>query len=292
MPTSFRVISGSLSASTPATLPVLVDSRTVTWTGEFASLATSDPITIGYRMQAPPCYQITPPGNGSLPDALPSSQSLTIVSALHELTNSVMITPAQPVYTLNAIDWTGTDCGTYLPYIRLQPTPTAIPAFPALVNGNFENGPIGANAGWAQEPAQLIYSTSAIPAPAQNGAQGGYVAWLGGGSNSVNRLSQKVTLPAVYNARLKLRYFTASEETACDSDTAVVYIAGSSGKLQKDYKLCQSQTTNGWRADTLDLAGINGEVTLLFESKLNGSRSSNWFLDDIALCNATDPACR
>lgn len=295
VPEQFTIISGSLSASTMQTLPLLIDSRIVTWTANFTSLVASAPITIGYKIAAPSCYVFAPPA-AEAQSASASSRSLAIQSSLQELTNPEVSQEGRIDAIATAIDWTGPDCGTYLPYVRLQPTPTPtatpIPVFPTLINGNFENGSSGPDVGWRQAPSLLVFSTAALPPAVRSGVQGNYAAWLGGVNNSNDKLSQTVVIPPIYSAKLKLRYYTTSDESTCGADTAAVYISSPNNKGQKLYALCKAGATNRWVADTIDLKGFSGEVTLLFESRLNGTQNSQWFLDDISLCNAAEVTCK
>ncbi len=178
----------------------------------------------------------------------------------------------------------------YLPFVRLEPTPTATPIpFPRLVNGDLEAGP---GAGWSETPETLIVRTTTIPAAARAGAGSSYVAWLGGAPGE-RVLSQKVFIPYVYSSQVRLKFFgyTESEETGCTNDTAGVYQVESDVPLLS-VPLCQRLATNAWTQYTVDLSGLGGKlVELRFVSRLNGARNSNWFINRIALCQAGAPGC-
>lgn len=280
-PTDYPVTLG-ITDTVPSPLSILADSiestpagssavqgQVITWTATFNPSETAEAVTITYVVRTPSCVA--------------TAQTVTNTVILQELTNSVMVTPTAVFsQTSAAVQLGQTSCPVFLPVVSAPP-------FPQLVNGNLEQGP---GVGWTElvngNSKALIYPRSAIPSDVLVGNDSAYIAWLGGTPNSTNLLEQTVSYPGSYDVYLSLRYFTASTEDNCSADTAEIY-AGSI-KL-KSYGLCNSQETNQWRSDLIDLSSLKGGSFMLkFQTVLNGARNSNWFLDDLQLCGKSPGA--
>ena len=264
VPSPLAILTDTIQSSLPGSSAV--QGQVITWTATFNPSETAEAVTIFYVVRTPGCVTTT--------------QTVTNTVILRELTNSVMITPTAVYSQASAsVPLEQVSCQLHLPIVKYE-TP---PPFPQLLNGDFEQGP---GSGWTElvngnsEP--LIYPRASIPSNVRIDNNSLFVAWLGGAPNSTNTLEQLVELPQNYHVFLKLRYFTESAEDGCDIDTASVYV----GDLKlKAFGLCNSQETNQWRSDLIDLSSFAGSSFLLkFETVLNGQRNSNWFLDDLQLC--------
>jgi serine protease len=152
-----------------------------------------------------------------------------------------------------------------------------------IQNGNFEAGWGGAGAGW------LVYSAKGFPVIVNRANlpgdlwpySGEFAAWLGGVNDEVNSISQSITLPAGAVSVLVFRWKVQSAETACNHDWATVRVNASS---VAQFGLCNALHTNDWPERRIDLSAFAGQtVVLQFRAQNNGSLSSNWFVDDVAL---------
>lgn len=177
----------------------------------------------------------------------------------------------------------------YLPAIANPKPPASKPPVPQFVNSGFEQG---AGIGWQElvnsTPGTLIYAYGAKPAVPKP-VEGSYVAWLGGKPNQINTLRQTLLLPQVYSLGLRYVYYIASEESNCNNDHVIVRLTtNQTQRILDNFNLCNTTATGGnWQARITDLPGeFNGSLlTLTFESTLNGSNNSNFFLDAVTLCS-------
>jgi hypothetical protein len=129
----------------------------------------------------------------------------------------------------------------------------------------------------------FIYNPIAIPAP----LSGGYLAWLGGKPNRSDALRQTLSLPAGYGVKLQYYYQIASQESNCNNDYATVYV--NTIEMVR-YTLCKSSKTYVWQPFTIDLNNFRGAIaTFSFETHLNDSLNSNFFLENVQICSS-DPA--
>ena len=267
IPSPLSILADSIESTPPGSSTV--QGQVITWTATFSPSETAEDVTISYIVRIPPCVATT--------------QTVTNTVILQELTNSVMVTPTTVFsQTSAAVQLEQASCQVFLPVVSAPP-------FPQLLNGDLEQG---SGVGWTElvngNSGALIYPRSSVPSDVLVGNDSAYIAWLGGIPNSTNLLEQAVSFPGNYGVYLSLRYFTASNEDDCSADTAEVY-AGSI-KL-KSYGLCNSQETNQWRADLIDLSSLKGSSFVLkFKTVLNGQRNSNWFLDDLELCGKSPGA--
>jgi hypothetical protein len=190
--------------------------------------------------------------------------------------------PGKPgVYTRVSqyIEWINTTMGgttgdnlVFLPVSLNMSAPVAQP----LRNGNFEDGPVV----WRQFSQQgwdLIYNKANLPeeVPPHGGE---WAAWLGGDDGERAYLEQSVVVPQS-SPYLSYFHWIESEDT-CNNDFAFVF--ANNNKI-KEYTLCSSADTNGWRRQSIDMRSYAGQsVTIRIEVVTDSSLVSNLFLDDVA----------
>lgn len=190
------------------------------------------------------------------------------------------------------VDWIGsytippvvaTDA-VYLPIVldlspgANPPPPPPPPPTNPIVNGTFEAGP---TVGWDQITlSDLEFIVSDAPVEA-NGGQ--WLAWLGGYSDEVSVLSQRVAIPA--SASTLSFYHWISSNDVCGKDSATISI-NSEAVWVAD--LCDQTSLDGWDHETVDLSEYagRGEVLLQFIVVMSLNVHSDWFLDDVALVAA------
>lgn len=179
----------------------------------------------------------------------------------------MMTTPPDPTPTATSVVF-------LLPLVIHQPPL-------ALVNGNFERGPVG----WQENSRQnsaLISPRAGLGGVAPH--SGEWAAWLGGVENEVAVLSQRVTIMA---QRTRLHYWVhiLSTETACHEDHFTLMVNEQS--VVDQLTLCDAQSSD-WYERTVDLRPWLGQtITLSWQVVTNGNgQTSNLFLDDIALVAA------
>jgi hypothetical protein len=150
----------------------------------------------------------------------------------------------------------------------------------SVINGDFESGP---GVGWTEyslQGRQLIFSAAGLEVAPHGGI---WAAWLGGHSDETGSLVQLVTVPGAA-PYLTYWYYSKSEDF-CYFDFAYVYV---SGTIVKTYNLCQSQASNGWVQDALDLSSYAGtSLAVKFLADTDGSLVSSFFLDDVAFSAST-----
>lgn len=163
-------------------------------------------------------------------------------------------------------------------------------AFPVIANGDFEDAP---NRAWAESSsngAALIVDFSLLPNSVQT-RSGLYLAWLGGLPDEASVLAQVVSIPPGEDA-LKLRYWywIASEEVNCSDDLAVVQLRNAATGAEATvgaHSLCRTTATDGWTRACVDVSGRGGQSTIFqFVTVLDGSRNSNFFVDDVSLASS------
>ena len=252
---------------------------TITWT---VPVSTTGAYSLTYRVQAPSVQtQTVDVVNTAILYEIDNSNGLTTTKTLSKTVN------------LKVIPW-----NLYLSNIQVPPTPTPtptptpLPPLPSFPSYNFEDA--NRFLDWGDADKNIIYSIN------QNflaDTDGQYYAWFGGVPNSSNRItSQKVILPTGYgDIRIRYRYWIFSEENECGRDTLVVKVNGTERTIEtqdeKPHKLCKDGITSGWKnARTKNLASnwSGKEVFVSFETNLNGSRNSNFFVDEVELCSASD----
>lgn len=163
-------------------------------------------------------------------------------------------------------------------------------ALPVIANGGFEEVP---NLDWAEASsnnAALIADFSLLPNSVQ--PHGGlYVSWLGGLPDEGSVLAQTVDIPAnVGQLKLRYWYWIASEETNCTDDLAFVLAQSASTGAESTlgaHPLCRAHATGGWVRACVDVGEWSGHTTRFqFVAVLDGSRNSNFFLDDVSLASS------
>lgn len=212
---------------------------------------------------------------------------------LGESEGSITVTSAAPgIQLVSSAIVTVQQALLYIPHIQKPDNP-----LPALVNGNFNNGP---GSGWEQRwetrpQDQMIVRCDSIRDNAVKlGCGTPYAAWLGGRRVPQQmHLSQAVTapLPNTYDAQLTYRYFTFSSRAGndCEKDYAQVAILHGSNVTTQKYNLCSTQDTNAWVPATIILTGTRGlSVTVEFSIVLQGGALGNFFVDDVSFQRATD----
>ncbi len=179
-----------------------------------------------------------------------------------------------------------TDC-VYMPIIGREFRGTQFD-FPIVKNSGFENA---SNIIWTQSTLQpamrLIYDKNLDSNLRVMPNNGNKLAWLGGSPNETSILSQTITIPNGFaNLQLEYFYYTASREPAssCDDDIAQVKV---NDDIKNTYKLCEGQTTNGWRVDHITLEERGQPLTIEFYAKTDGNNNSNFFIDDVRICSSS-----
>jgi hypothetical protein len=267
-------ISFTVSDVTATTGITEVLGATITWT---VPVSTTGAYSLTYRVQASSVQKQT--------------ADVVNTAILYEIDNSNGLTNTQtPSATvkLKVIPWNLYLSNVYTP--PPTPTPTPLP-LPSFRSHSFEEDTREAD--W-EAGKNIIYSIYQKFLPDTDGE---YYAWLGGSPNSNNLItSKKVRLPTGYaEIRIRYRYWIFSEETACEQDKLVVKVNGTERTIEtqdeKPHKLCKDGITSGWKnARTKNLASnwSGKEVSVSFETMLNGSRNSNFFVDVVKLCTGSD----
>ncbi|MFA7407812.1 MAG: hypothetical protein WCY93_08375 [Anaerolineaceae bacterium] len=144
----------------------------------------------------------------------------------------------------------------------------------SLRNGNFEAGRDGSWTEYSNYSEPIIVQFQ--PGIVHSGV---WAAWMGGLHNSVDRLSQTVTIPTS-TPYLHYWYWIVSDDV-CGFDYARVKV---NGTTIKTFDLCVANNTGKWVSSVLDLSNYKGStVTLMFEETTDGSLISNFYLDDVSL---------
>ncbi len=183
---------------------------------------------------------------------------------------------------------TGDDRTAYLPLVRRDPI-SIQPPFPALVNGNFDrqgdtSWRMTSNAGinfivdesYVAQEINQPFSAHSSPR----------LAWLGGLLNEQTMISQDVDLTGGDSSlRLSFYHWIAAEEGRCGDDRGYVNV---NGATLKTYDLCASNNTGGWTRTEVSLGQYAGQsVTLSLLAEQDGDQVSNWYIDDVVLCDGT-----
>ncbi|MBD3284692.1 hypothetical protein GF395_04630 [Candidatus Uhrbacteria bacterium] len=154
----------------------------------------------------------------------------------------------------------------------------------ALSNGGFESGRDGSWSEYSSNGWNLILSASDLPTSVSPHG-GTWAVWLGGDDDETSILAQQVTIPSDAT-HLTYWYWSASEDF-CGYDYAYV---GFGTTLLKSHSLCESNDTDGWVSQQVDVTGWRGQtVELRFTVATDGSLNSNFFLDDVSVPTAAAP---
>jgi lysyl endopeptidase len=169
----------------------------------------------------------------------------------------------------------------------LSPASAPAPGPNALANPSFEGV-----ASWTQASTSGAALLTNDPSLARTGS--GY-AWLGGVDSATDTLSQVLTIPAGA-ARLQLWYRIATAETTTtqrfDVLTISIVDAASGAVLMDVGSLSNLDRTNGYVESPLyDVSAFgNRSVRLQLRSESDGSLSTSFRIDDLALTGTTAPA--
>ncbi|WP_322509275.1 phosphodiester glycosidase family protein [Anaerolinea sp.] len=145
----------------------------------------------------------------------------------------------------------------------------------SLLNGSFENGPVGwteySSHGWP-----LILSSSSLIVTPHNG---NWSVWLGGDDDEISDISQQVRVPTSQPYLTYWQWITSSE-TGCNWDYGKVMV---NGVIVDEYGLCSSTNTGGWASHSVNLSAYVGQlVTVHIRVETDPSINSNLFIDDVA----------
>ena len=175
-------------------------------------------------------------------------------------------------YSSSAIGKLGTSTGFEL-FVPLIINGGGSQTYP-LRNGNFEAGRDGSWTEYSNYSEPIIVQFQ--PGIVHSGV---WAAWMGGLHNSVDRLSQTVTIPTS-TPYLHFWYWIVSDDV-CGFDYARVKV---NGTTIKTFDLCVANNTGKWVSSVVNLSGYKGStVTLMFEETTDGSLISNFYLDDVSL---------
>lgn len=206
---------------------------------------------------------------------------------LQEDDNAGFATPTT-VYSGSGTFWnaTGKSAGTYyyrvmtsnsdgdsiwsnIESVTVNPTGTS-----GFTNGDFESG----STGWTEFSTHgwdiIVTSPDGLTAHS-----GSYIAWLGGDYDDTSYIEQQVTI-AASAAHLVYWHWIASEDV-CGFDVATVLV---NGIAVDAYDLCETEDTDGWVRQSIDLSAYAGQsVALRIRVETDGSLNSNLFVDDVSL---------
>ena len=117
---------------------------------------------------------------------------------------------------------------------------------------------------------------------------GSYLSWLGGANAETAEIRQTATLPAGKPAFLSYAYQLLSNDY-CGYDYGYVQvIVNGVTRTLKRYSLCTSAETNAWTGAQFDLSAYAGSrVTVVFRARTDYSYSSSFFVDDVAITQAS-----
>lgn len=152
------------------------------------------------------------------------------------------------------------------------------PSDNVLVNGGFEKG----KSGWTAT-ARVVTDDAHAPA-----RQGSWKAWLNGyGEPHVDTLRQTVMIPPGTSARLSFSLLIATREPRDARDTLkVAAVAGGMNFPLATYSNLDAQGT--YEKLSLDVTGLVGQmVTFTFTGKENGSRATDFVIDNVVLTSTT-----
>lgn len=154
-----------------------------------------------------------------------------------------------------------------------------------VANGDFEQG----RTGWDEysllqyniitEREELFLPEGTSP------YSGDWVAWLGGADAEVSYIEQDVTVTADQPV-LSYWYLIDSYDEQCGSDFGRVEVDDEDATtVVVEYELCESQNTDDWVQETVDLSAYVGEtVTLRFSGITDEVEltDSSFYIDDVS----------
>ncbi len=172
---------------------------------------------------------------------------------------------------------TATPTFTPTPTPTFTPTVTPTTSVDPIANGDFESG----STGWTEfrsDSAIAIIREQSNLNIAPHGGQ--WATWLGGtlAVDATSYIEQEVIVP-VTNATLTYWHWIASQEIDCGFDFASIRI---DGVEVISYDLCETNNTNAWVQNNIDLSAYAGQaVTLQFRVETDDLFNSNLFIDDV-----------
>lgn len=113
-------------------------------------------------------------------------------------------------------------------------------------------------------------------------------AWLGDADPETSEVRQTLTLPAGKAAYLAFQYQVLSNDY-CGYDYGYVQVVNNGvTRTLKRYNLCTTAKTTAWTGAQFDLSAYAGRaITVIFRAKTDSSYSSSFFVDSVALTQAS-----
>lgn len=225
-------------------------------------------------------------GNGGQPTATPAQPTPTFTP-----TPTAVQPTVTPTRTPTPRPTNTPAPGQPTPTVTPTPAPTNTPVAGVctnlVANPGFESGPVTWQQTSARNVQQICTGTScgaAIPTP----HAGSYLAWMGGVNYETAELRQTLTLPAGQPVRLSFWQRITSTDY-CYYDYAYVrLVTGATTRTLKTITLCSVPSNGVWSNTQLDLSAYAGQtVTLVFRTTTDGSRISNFFVDDVSVVSGS-----
>ena len=172
----------------------------------------------------------------------------------------------------------------FLPLLRTLKSP-----FPSVENGHFDAVDDGTWQATSSQDESLIYADEVVADTLGHdfsAHSSPNLAWLGGIVNEEATIRQRIWLPPEYpDVRLSFWHVIGSNERSYGDDRG--YLELDSATLTTT-DLCKDTNTDGWQRVEVSLADYVGTtVDVTFRSTQDGQEISNWFLDDVLLCDGT-----
>lgn len=178
----------------------------------------------------------------------------------------------------------GSPTPTPSPVVPPPSTPTPSPSTTLIKNGGFENS----TSPWQESSGGGYELISTL-----NPHAGKNSAYLCGYTGCKDRITQSFTVPRSYST-LRLSYWWFSETMEMSQqciDTFSVIVQSASGQsIRTLQRSCNTNATNGWQQQTLDLTSLlapykGQQVSLLFlgTTRANLFLTSSFFVDDVNL---------
>jgi hypothetical protein len=156
----------------------------------------------------------------------------------------------------------------YMPIIfSAPPAPILFP------NGDFEQGP-GIWTEFSTHGWELIVNGFPYGFTAYDGT---WAVWLGGDFNEISYIEQQVTVPS--NLHYLSFWYWIDSEDVCGNDFG--HVSVNSNEVV-DYNLCESNNTNGWVQEVIDLSAYAGQsVVVQIKTECDAQLNSNLFIDHV-----------
>lgn len=161
----------------------------------------------------------------------------------------------------------------YLPLIQ-KPVPT--PVGPTtFLNPGFEQG----KTSWSESSSNGVDLIMTKTAAEINPHSGNWLTWLGGLPNETSIVSQTINISAA-SPYLHMWFMIGSQDV-CGYDYFYLKV---NDQTVGYINLCQSNKTNGWVEEVIDLRtyiGSNKKISFVVQT--DGNLNSNFFLDDVSM---------